>query len=244
MSAAALHAGGLTVRYGTQVALEDVSFDVPAGATVAVLGPNGSGKSTLFSAAVGLLKPAGGRIAATSRRIAYLPQQLDVDPAFPVTVAEVVMMGRWGELGWVRRPGHADRKLVNDAMERLALGPIAHHRVSDLSGGQRQRALIAQAVAQQPELLLLDEPFTGVDAPTAIVIRELIEEWAAQGRTVLVATHDLEAAMRDFDLTLALNRTVIAFGPSGEQDRDAVLTRTFGDAPAVEGAGHHIGPGH
>lgn len=244
MSQAGLQATGLTVRYGSQVALEDVSFAVPAGATVAVLGPNGSGKSTLFGAAVGLLKPAAGTIEAATRRIAYLPQQLHVDAAFPVTVAEVVMMGRWGELGWVRRPGHADRRLVGDAIDRLALGPVAGRRLSDLSGGQRQRALIAQAVAQQADLLLLDEPFTGVDAPTAVVIRELIAEWAAEGRSVLVATHDLDAAMRDFDLTLALNRTAIAFGPSAQLDREAVLTRTFGDAPAVEGAGHHIGPEH
>jgi len=238
----AVVARGLTARYGAVLALDDVSFAVPAGARVAVVGPNGSGKSSLFAAAVGLLKPTAGSIAVASKRIAFLPQQLHVDPAFPVTVADVVAMGRWGDLGWVRRPGRRDRALVAGAMERLGVADLAGRRLSELSGGQRQRALIAQAVAQEADVLLLDEPYTGVDAPTADVVRALVLEWAREGRTVFVATHDLARSGRDFDLALALNRRVVAFGPAREVACDDVLERTFGDAPAVEGAGHALVP--
>lgn len=236
----AFAAHGLTVRYGPVVALEDLSFEVPAGARVAVLGPNGSGKSTLFATAVGLLRPAAGTIEIASRRVAYLPQQLHVDPAFPITVADVVSMGRWGDLGWVRRPSRRDREIVADAMDQLGIAELAGRRLSELSGGQRQRALVAQSVAQQADVLLLDEPFTGVDRPTADAIRTLMRRWSDEGRTVLVATHDLERSARDFDLSLALNRRAVAFGPSCDVACDDVLRATFGDAPAVEGAGHAL----
>jgi ABC-type Mn2+/Zn2+ transport system ATPase subunit len=238
----ALAAHGLTVRYGPVVALEDVTFEVPAGARVAVLGPNGSGKSTLFAAAVGLLRPAAGSIDVRSHRLAYLPQHVHVDPSYPITEADVVAMGRWSDLGWLRRPRRRDRELVARAMDQLGIAGLADRRLSELSGGQRQRALVAQAIAQEADVLLLDEPFTGVDRPTADAIRALLRQWAAEGRTVLVATHDLERSARDFDLSLALNRRVVAFGPSREVACDDVLRRTFGDAPAVEGAGHEAEP--
>ena len=234
MSAPAVQAAGLTVRYGDTLALDDVSFAVPAGARVAVVGPNGSGKSTLFAAAVGLLEAQRGTIELRSKRLAYLPQQLHVDPTFPITVADVVAMGRWGELGLLRRPRRRDRELVAAAMDRLGIADLAGRRLSELSGGQRQRALVAQAVAQEPDVLLLDEPFTGVDRPTAETIRALLRQWSEEGRTVLVATHDLERSARDYDLTLALNARVIAFGPSPEVATQDVLRRTFGDAPAVD----------
>jgi ABC-type Mn2+/Zn2+ transport system ATPase subunit len=236
----AMRARRLTVRYGAVTALEEIDLDVPAGVRVAVLGPNGSGKSTLFAAAVGLLRPVAGSIEVASKRIAYLPQQLHVDPTFPITVRDVVAMGRWGELGWLRRPKARDRRLVDEAMQELGIAALARRRLSELSGGQRQRALVAQAHAQQADVLLLDEPYTGVDRPTADRIRELVGRWASEGRTVLVATHDLERSGRDFDLSLALNRRVVAFGPSAEVACDDVLRRTFGDAPAVEGAGHEL----
>jgi manganese transport system ATP-binding protein len=231
------------VRFGATVALEDVSFAVPAGTRVAVLGPNGSGKSTLFAAAVGLLRPAAGSIETSTPRVAYLPQQLQVEPSFPITVRDVVMMGRWRDLGWLRRPTAADHRLVGEALERLDITDLADRRLEALSGGQRQRALVAQAIVQQADLLLLDEPFTGIDRPTADVIRTLLDEWTAEGRTTLVATHDLERSARDYDMTLALNRRVVAFGPSRDLRWDDVLHRTFGDAPAVEGTGHAVG-GH
>ena len=240
--AIAIAAHGLTVRYGTVTALEDVSFEVPAGTRVAVVGPNGSGKSTLFAAAVGLLPPAAGTIDVRSRRLAYLPQQLHVDPTFPITVKDVVTMGRWGDLGWLRRPSRRDRQLVTDAMEELGIGDLASRRLSELSGGQRQRALVAQAAAQEADVLLLDEPFSGVDRPTAEVIRALMRRWSSEGRTLLVATHDLERAAEDFDLTLALNRGVVAFGDAAAVANEDVFRRTFGDAPAVECGGHAVEP--
>jgi ABC-type Mn2+/Zn2+ transport system ATPase subunit len=231
----ALSAHELTVAYGPVVALEDVTLDVPRGATVAVLGPNGSGKSTLFAAAVGLAEPLRGTMTTASRRVAYLPQQLHVEPTFPITVADTVAMGRWGDLGWTRRPRRRDRELVAAALDELSIAELAGRRLSELSGGQRQRALIAQAVAQDADLVLLDEPFTGIDRPTAESIRRIMRRWRSEGRTVLVATHDFERSATDFDLVLALNRRVVAFGPALEAMDESVLRRTFAGRFAAVG---------
>jgi ABC-type Mn2+/Zn2+ transport system ATPase subunit len=225
--APALTARGLTVRFGRLAALEDVSLEVPSGVSVAVLGPNGAGKSTLFGAAVGLLAPAAGSIELHSRRVALVPQHLDVDPTFPVTVGDVVRMGRYGDLGLFRRPGARDRELVADAVSALGIGELERRRFGSLSGGERQRALLAQAVAQDAEIVLLDEPLTGVDAPTQEAIRELLGRWRAAGRTVIVATHDLGSATRDYDLVLCLNRRLVAFGPAETACTEAVLYETF-----------------
>jgi ABC-type Mn2+/Zn2+ transport system ATPase subunit len=241
---AALSARGLTVAYGDVVALEDVTLEVPHGARVAVLGPNGSGKSTLFASAVGLLRPVAGSIGVDGSRVAYLPQHLHVEPTFPITVSDLVAMGRWGELGWLRRPRAHDRRVVAEAMEELAIADLAGRRLSALSGGQRQRALIAQALAQEADLLLLDEPFTGVDRPTADTIHALMRRWTEEGRTLLVATHDLERAASDFDLVLALNRRVIAYGPANEVSGSDALPETFGGCgPAHDDRGAHFAPG-
>jgi ABC-type Mn2+/Zn2+ transport system ATPase subunit len=218
---------GLTVRYGETVALEAVDVEVPRGASIAVLGPNGSGKSTLFSAAVGLVEPADGVVSVATDRIAYLPQQIAVEPMFPATVADVVRMGRWGDLGPRGRMAPRDFDLVEAAMDSLAVEHLAGRRLGELSGGQRQRALLAQVAAQDADLLLLDEPFTGVDSPTETTVRSLIESWRDEGRTVLVATHDLGRAASDYDLVLALNRRVIAFGPAADTLSEQVLAATF-----------------
>ncbi len=217
----------LTVRYGDVVALEAIDIEVPRGSSIAVLGPNGSGKSTLFAAAIGLSAPAAGEIAVATDRVAYLPQQVAVDPMFPATVRDVVAMGRWGALGWRQRMSDRDRELVAQAMDALAVDHLARRRLGELSGGQRQRALLAQVAAQDAELLLLDEPFTGVDRPTEETVRKLIGTWRDEGRTVMVATHDLARAARDYDLVLALNRRVIAFGPAAETCTEEVLAATF-----------------
>ena len=224
---AILTASGLTVRYGEVVALEAVDVEVPRGRSVAVLGPNGSGKSTLFAAAVGLAEAETGGVSLGTDRVAYLPQQVAVEPMFPATVRDVVAMGRWGALGWRRRMSDRDRELVAGAMRAVGVEHLARRRLGELSGGQRQRALLAQVAAQDAELLLLDEPFTGIDRPTEDTVRELIAAWRDEGRTVMVATHDLARAARDYDLVLALNRRLIAFGPATETCTEDVLAATF-----------------
>jgi ABC-type Mn2+/Zn2+ transport system ATPase subunit len=224
---AALEARALSVAFGRARALEEVTLAVPSGSSVAVLGPNGAGKSTLFLAAIGLVAPERGSIALASRRVAFVPQRLELEPAFPVTVADVVRMGRYGDLGFVGRFGARDRELVGEAMRALGIEPLARRRFGELSGGERQRALLAQATAQDAEILLLDEPFTGIDAPTGEAVRALLSRWRGEGRTVLVATHDLESAARDYDLVLCLNRRVVAFGPAAETCTPETLAETF-----------------
>lgn len=243
-------AEALTAGYGAVVALEDITLTVPYGRTVAVLGPNGSGKSSLFAAAVGLLRPWRGRVAAGEGGVAWLPQRLEIDRAFPVTVEDVALMGRWGQQGadwrrWLRAPSGADHDRVADSLRRLGITDLADRRLGDLSGGQRQRALIAQVMVQDAGLVLLDEPFSGVDHPTRTVIHELVAEWRDEDRAVMVATHDLEAA-REYDLVLALDRRVVAFGPPSEVCTEEVLRTTFrghvarvGARTLVDTAHHH-----
>lgn len=218
---------GLTASYGGVVALEGIDLEVPYGVSVAVLGPNGAGKSSLFAAAVGLLRPSAGSVGVGDRGVAWLPQQLDLEPAFPVTVEDVVRMGRWGRGRWLRRLDREDRRRVEAAMSELGIADLAGRRLSSLSGGQRQRALLAQVMAQDAGLILLDEPLTGVDRPTGEAIGRLISSWRDQGRAVMVATHDLESAAHDYDRVIAINRRVIAYGPAAQVCTEETLRRTF-----------------
>ena len=219
-------ARNLSVRLGGRLALDDVSFELPRGSTVALLGPNGAGKTTLFRAAVGLVRPERGSVELEGR-VAFVPQRLDIEPSFPATVTDVVRMGRYAELGWLRRFGERDHRLVADAIAELGIAALGDRRFGDLSGGERQRALLAQATAQDAELMLLDEPFAGLDAPTHAALNELLGRWRSQGRTIVVATHDLQSASRDFDLVLCLNRRLVAIGPPAETCTEAVLAETF-----------------
>jgi ABC-type Mn2+/Zn2+ transport system ATPase subunit len=243
----ALVARGLTVGFGSVEALEDVSLEIPAGSSVAVLGPNGAGKSTLLEAAAGLVRIGGGRIE-TAGRVALVPQHLDAQAGFPATAGDVVRMGRYAELGWVGRFGVRDHELVDAAMRSLGIDHLADRRFGELSGGERQRALLAQAVAQDASLLLLDEPLAGVDAPTRAAVAELITGWRDEGRTVVVTTHDLEAARR-YDLVACLNRRLVAFGPPGDVWSEEVLAETFAGHVVRVGellfdtAHHHHGAG-
>ncbi len=245
----ALTASGLTVRFGSKTAIEDITFEIPRGRSVAVLGPNGAGKSTLFAAAVGLVRPSAGRIEAATDRVALVPQRLDLEPGFPVTTRDVVRMGRYGDLGPLDRFRDEDHRLVAESIERLGIEDVADERFGVLSGGERQRALLAQAAAQNPELLLLDEPFSGVDAAAANRVSELIDTWRSEGRSVLVATHDLRSAARDYDLVLAVNRRLVAFGPAAETCTEEVLAETFAGKVVRVGdlvfdiAHHHHGAG-
>lgn len=237
------------MRFGAAPALEEVDLEIPAGAAVALLGPNGAGKSTLFATAVGLVEPRAGSIELASTRVAFVPQRLEVEPLFPVTLEDVVRMGRFGDLGPWRRFSAADRELVRAAMDLLAVEHLAHRRFTELSGGERQRALLAQAAAQDPDVLLLDEPFTGVDAPTRVALHDLLRRWRQEGRTVIVATHDLQSAGRDFDLVACLNRRLVAFGRPAETLSEPVLAETFAGRVLrvgellVDVAHHHHGAG-
>lgn len=246
---------GVSASYGSVVALEGVDIEIPYGVSAAVLGPNGSGKSSLFAAAVGLLRPDSGSVGLGDRGVALLPQQLDLDPNFPVTVADVVRMGRWGgprvgnpERGgvrrWLRRLGGEDHRRVEEAMEALGIPDLADRRFAGLSGGQRQRVLLAQVHAQDAGLILLDEPHSGVDRPTAKAIDELIASWRSAGAAVMVATHDLEAAARDYDLVIALNREVVAFGEPREVCTEEVLRQTFSGHVARLDGGELVDTSH
>jgi manganese/zinc/iron transport system ATP- binding protein len=245
----ALSAHRLGVRFDRNEALCDLTVAIPAGSSVAVLGPNGAGKSTLFKAAVGLVQPSSGSISIASNRVAFVPQQLDVERAFPVTATDVVRMGRYAEVGWLGRFRARDHELVSSSLRALDVERLASSRFGDLSGGERQRVLLAQAAAQEADLLLLDEPFTGVDRPTHAAARALLSRWRDQGRTVVVATHDLESAARDYDLVLCLNRRLIAFGPPAETCTEELLAETFAGHVVrvgelvVDVAHHHHGAG-
>lgn len=228
---------GVTVSYPrarTGPALEDITLAVLPGSLVAVVGPNGAGKTTLFKTILGLLPAARGQVqvlgqapAAARPAIAYLPQREGVDWSFPLTVADVVAMGRVRQMGWRLRPRPADREAVRVALERVDLWEHRERSIARLSGGQQQRVFLARALAQDARLLLLDEPFNHVDAATRQLLLELLVELGRAGRTVLVALHDLNLARRWFPQMLFLNRRVMAFGPAQEVFHPQVLQKTY-----------------
>jgi ABC-type Mn2+/Zn2+ transport system ATPase subunit len=231
----ALEVRGLRVSYGTQPVLEDVTFALPAGQLVGIIGPNGAGKTTMLKALLGLVPIAAGTITADgaviARRgghIAYVPQRDAINWRFPASVADVVLMGRYGRLGWLKRPGPADRAIALRCLEHVGMDAFAARPIAALSGGQQQRVFLARALAQEPEVLLLVEPISGVDAPTQEAILAILSGLAAQGKTLLITTHDLRCNMQHFDALLALNRRVIALGPVDQVLTPDVLTHTYG----------------
>ena len=242
---AALDIRRLTASYGDRPVLWDVDATFPAGAMSAIVGPNGSGKSTLLRAALGLVRADAGQAtvlgapAATAlRRVAYVPQREAVDWDFPITVREVVEMGRYPSAGWFRRLRAADRAIVDDALERVGMAPFARRQIGRLSGGQRQRVFMARALAQRAEVLLLDEPFAGVDARTEAALLELLAELRErEGRSVVIVHHDLQTVRASFDWLLLLNVRAVACGPVDEVMTAENLRRTYGaadlDAPAI-----------
>ena len=225
----------VAVAYGGKAALGDVSFCVPVGTRVAVIGPNGAGKSTLFKALAGLLPLQSGNISIHGFPlghhedcVAYIPQREEVDWQFPVTVSEVVAMGRYGRLGWLRRPGKRDKAIVARSIEQLGISDLAHRPLGSLSGGQQQRAFLARALVQEPHILLMDEPFTGVDIATQESMLAFFDQLQKQEVTVLVSTHDLKLAATNFDHVLLLNRHLIAYGPSDRVLTSEHLMEAFG----------------
>jgi|688.fasta_scaffold00659_44 ABC-type Mn2+/Zn2+ transport system ATPase subunit len=239
-----LQVRGLSAGYGGELALESVSLQLVAGSICGLVGLNGAGKSTLFRTLTGVLLPSSGEIriaglavAEAQRRqwVAYVPQADQLDWDYPLRVWDVVMMGRYGHMNLLRWPAPVDREAVREALRRVGLADRADQSIGNLSGGQRKRAFLARAIAQQARLLLLDEPFTGVDRTSEARIIDLLLELRADGVSVLIATHDLEAIPRFCDQVLLLNRRVLAFGPMAEVFTQANLLRTFGASPQLVG---------
>lgn len=220
----------LSVAYDNnpRLALEDVSFSVPQGTRVAVVGPNGAGKSTLFKALVGLLPIARGEILIHNLSVAYVPQRKEVDWRFPVNVRDVVMMGRYGELGWLKRPTKKDDAIVQRALTQMKIEQLARNPIGELSGGQQQRVFLARALAQEPHILLMDEPFTGVDVTTQNTTLELLQELQRQDVTLMVSTHDLNLAASRFERVLLLNHRVIGYGAPSQVFTGENLLRAYG----------------
>jgi manganese/zinc/iron transport system ATP- binding protein len=225
----------LTVAYHRKPVLWGVDLTVPAGQLIGIIGPNGAGKSTLIKACMGLLpvqsgwvKMFGQPFAKVATRVGYVPQRESVDWDFPVSVMDVVLMGRYGRLGLLRRPGKADRDLARSCLEKVQLLPYANRQIANLSGGQQQRVFLARALAQQADLYFMDEPFSGVDAATEAAIIAVLRELRDQGRTLLVVHHDLPTARQYFDRLLLLNMNVVAFGPTSEVYTPELLQRTYG----------------
>jgi ABC-type Mn2+/Zn2+ transport system ATPase subunit len=231
----ALETQNLTLRYNGQPVLSDFSLAVPEGARVAVVGPNGAGKSTLFKGVVGLVPGITGTVLIHGQprgrmlsRVAYVPQREEIDWSFPVTSLDVVLMGRYGHVGWLRRPKAADYAVARRLLAELGLGELERWPIGDLSGGQQQRLFLARALAQEPSLLLMDEPFAAVDEPTRAALLAMFAQLAAQRTTIIVSTHDLELAVEQFDHLLLVNRRLIAFGPAQQILTTEALIETFG----------------
>ena len=236
-SPAAIQVQNLLVAYDGNVALSDVSLELQRGTLTALVGPNGGGKSTLFKSIMGFITPSRGHImidgmsiqrAQKRNYVAYVPQSEEIDWNFPVSVQEVAMMGRYGYMNILRRPSHQDRHMVAECLERVEMSGYRDRQIGALSGGQRKRVFLARALAQQAPIILLDEPFTGVDAKTEQVIIDLLVDLCSQGSTILVSTHDLNSIPRFCDHVIMVNRRLLAYGRTKTVFTQDNITLTFG----------------
>jgi manganese/zinc/iron transport system ATP- binding protein len=239
----AIDVNDLTVAYREHPVLWDIDLAVPAGVLMAVVGPNGAGKTTLIKAMLGLLKPAAGQVLIHGRPyheqrrlIAYVPQRGTVDWDFPTSVLDVVQMGRYGALGWIRRAGRRDRELALEALAKVDMVDYADRQISQLSGGQQQRVFLARALVQDARVYLMDEPFQGVDAKTERAIVTVLQELRAAGDTVVVVHHALQTVPEYFDWVTLLNVRRIAAGPVGEVFTEENLRLTYGGRVPFQGA--------
>jgi manganese/iron transport system ATP-binding protein len=243
-AAPALEVSRLSVLLGGNLALDEISFMLRKGDSVAVVGPNGAGKSTLFRAIAGIIGSQKGTITVfgslpgSHTCIAYVPQANIVDWSFPVTVFDAVMMGRTRRIGLFRRAGRGDRRLVYQCLEMVNMEDLAQRQIGELSGGQKQRVFIARALAQEAEIVLMDEPLTGLDIKSQSDIFAVLRGLTDRGVTLLVSTHDLEVAAERFGRIMLLNRTLVAFGTKEEVIRPELLLPTFGGHASVQTAGH------
>lgn len=226
---------GLTVEYESGMALDNLAFELQRGERLAVVGPNGAGKSTLFKVIAGVLRPSRGLVEVAGHEpgghicIAYVPQRSQVDWNFPATVADVVMMGRAGKLGFVRWPNAHDWELVHQALNTVRLTDLADRQISQLSGGQQQRMFIARALAQEAELILMDEPLTGLDSPAQDELFDVLNLLHERGVTVMVALHDLKIAGERFDRVMLLNHRLLGIGPAEQVLKPETLIDAYGD---------------
>jgi ABC-type Mn2+/Zn2+ transport system ATPase subunit len=223
-----LEVRNLSISYNGTRALDDVSLSVAAGQRVAIVGPNGAGKTTLFRAMVGLIPVHVGSVQTFGATLGYVTQRSAIDWDFPVTVHDVVMMGRVGKMGWLRWQRPIDRDVVQDCLEQVGMVNYADRQIGELSGGQQQRVFIARALAQEAKILLMDEPFSGVDASAQERILELLDRLHQEGVTMLVSTHDLNLAVDWSDQLALLNRRLISFGPPREAVTSQRLTQAYG----------------
>jgi manganese/zinc/iron transport system ATP- binding protein len=226
---------GLTVAYQKKPVLLDVSFEVTEGELIGIIGPNGAGKSTLIKAILGLLPGLSGNVSIYGqpykqqrRLVGYVPQRESVDWDFPTNALDVVMMGRYGHLGLIRRPGAKERQLAMECLEKVGMADFAQRQISQLSGGQQQRVFLARALVQDATLYFMDEPFAGVDAATEKAIITLLNELKREGKTVLVVHHDLATVEEYFDSVLLLNGELVAYGPTSSTFTPELLQQAYG----------------
>ena len=244
----AVEATDVTLAYHQRPALWDVDLEVPRGVLMAIVGPNGAGKTTLLRTILGLLRPAAGRVRILGRPyrqqrqlVAYVPQRSSVDWDFPTTVLDVVTMGTYGRLGWVRRPGAAEHGRSLAALEQVGMAAYADRQISQLSGGQQQRVFLARALVQDAEVYLMDEPFQGVDATTERAIVSLLRTLRSEGKTVVAVHHDLQTVDEYFDWVMLLNVRRIAAGPVAEVFTEENLRLTYGGRVSGIGGAHSNG---
>jgi manganese/iron transport system ATP-binding protein len=238
MNPAEIDVRDVTVTYPNGVrAVQDATFRLGASTICALVGVNGSGKSTLFKTLMGFLSPGSGEVrvgglpvsaALKAGLVAYVPQSEEVDWNFPVLVEDVAMMGRYGKMGFLRRPSAADKAAVNAALERVGVAALRHRQIGELSGGQKKRVFLARALAQDAPVILLDEPFTGVDVKTETAIIDLLRELRAAGRLIFVSTHNLGSVPEFCDQVVLFNKTVLAYGPTETTFTEANLAMAFG----------------
>ncbi|MDR5867376.1 metal ABC transporter ATP-binding protein [Halomonas koreensis] len=236
----ALHVEDLTVSYHSKPVLWDIDFDVPPGVMAGIVGPNGAGKSTLIKSVLGLVPAVAGHVRlfglpykARRRRVGYVPQRSSVDWDFPTTALDVVTMGLYGRLGWLKRPGRRERDEALAALEQVGMADFAGRQISQLSGGQQQRVFLARALVQQADVYFLDEPMAGVDATTERAIVDILRRLRDQGKTLIVVHHDLQTVRSYFDWLLILNVRVVAQGPVREAYTADNLRRAYGGQIAL-----------
>lgn len=238
----------LTVAYRDKPVLWDIDLEIPSGVLMAIVGPNGAGKTTAIKAMLGLLEPVAGRVEIYGRpyreqrkQVAYVPQRTSVDWDFPTTVLDLVMMGRYGDLGWFKRPGRKERDMAMEALTKVGMEKYAGRQISELSGGQQQRAFLARALVQEARIYFMDEPFQGVDATTERAIITLLRELREKGKTVIVVHHDLQTVREYFDWVFLLNVRRIECGPVEDVFTEENLRLAYGGRVAFLQSGQTVG---